>query len=290
MSFLIFLPGLSAFGQGLNKLTVYAFRSSAPLDYATPRQLAFSLVKSFRNRRNPNAESSHFLGHLSVQIQCRATGLSPSFNALASISGGENDFATVMRSLSRGGGLDPVLATYKDGHFEDETVARNDIVQNAKRGGLRSLEFLISDEACLRAKSFHLEFKSKNYAKNFGLLLNPRKREGAGCSSYVMSVLEVAGMMTFDFRKNWVQTLRVPKAYFSGSSDLRPVRFAKTLGGLMAAPWATPQTPHIEIQYWEPTLIYSWIQKHSSAGQTQPGLRFYAQEASTPTEPIFVLP
>ena len=54
---------------------------------------------------------------------------------------------------------------------------------------------------------FH-EYRDRGYAQNYGLPLRPRYGEGAGCSAFAVSFLDVAGLLASDLHHRLVEDSR----------------------------------------------------------------------------------
>ncbi|GEM_PF-3689619 len=129
------------------------------------------------------------LGHSIVAWQCGAAQGVTSFT-------GEDDGQALKMILS-GWGVVPVLSTFEDGHLYTEAGfnPRHDRAMRSGKGVVTAVE--VSRARCEGLRDALRRFLTHPDvpARNFGLLLDPARFEGAGCLSFAWFISGAAGVI-----------------------------------------------------------------------------------------------
>jgi len=243
----------------LNQLTIYVIPSKVKYDWSSPRTLYKSFIKNYK--RNLFTKKGYLLGHAFIALR------SPRL---------EEEIVTGMRSADRNEqknmllkahyGL-AVLGADMAGKMEQSDDLEKMIGKYSRKGRLAFMDFLVSDEAMDRMIRYLQSYKSYfneegRHGARYGGAFWPRyKGEGAGCSAFAVSFLDLAGLLTEEFEE-WLVSIDIPMELIGGPYNhdnevrLKDIRRAHA--------WANPDSvkrnnyEHIEI--FDPFLMYEWIE------------------------------
>ncbi len=88
--------------------------------------------------------------------------------------------------------------------------------------------------------------------------------EGATDTSFVVSTLEVAGLLVADQRQNWERFLYLPKNH-SGQPISDDYVFVFSL---MSGSWGKSTDDSIVLHFWDPELMAKWIDQQIATKKT----------------------
>lgn len=286
---LVFFCCSTTFG---NELTLYFFPSPYKMNWDSPKSLAKSVLN---NTFLPSKFLlRHAIGHVSTEVRCD--------DGFYHLSGMTTKDKTEDRKLLLKDkvGLGVVFYPMK-GALQTEREVKLDLDDRYRKGRMNWITHKISRSTCLRLKEYIQVYEKENIADVYGLVFNPRKKEGAGCSAFGMSMLEVAGLMTKEYRSEFSHRLFVNKNLDGFSYGKKNVSFFKVLAGMKGARrWAVDKFTGRELYFWRPNLMYDWVNSKIKAiknrklndykiiyrGKTQ-GLLLDAASMPTPQGPIF---
>jgi hypothetical protein len=255
------------------ELTLYFYPSPWGMDWSSPQKLANCVL---RNQFNFHGRS---IGHVHVELK-RPKNVCQDFPEHL-ITGMSQKNKTEERKLLL---IDQIglgiLFHDLQGTLEDHEESFQDILKRYKIGSLSFLNFLISKESFIQVHRYIEEYKKLQCDEHYGLANRPLYQEGAGCTAFAASTLEVAGILLDEFKTNWTQNLLIPKKLIGGyykndeyfgenskrglkisqlsqdSSYNQKVSFFEIL--LKKNSWAKPHEPHREIFFWDPDLMHAW--------------------------------
>lgn len=243
---------------GQNELTIYVIPSTVKYDWSSPHTLYKSYVKNCI--RNLFKKESYLLGHAFVELR----------SPLAS-----GRIFTGMRSASKKEQKDLVLKQHyglsilgadTEGKFETDIDLEQKVNKFSRKGQLAFMTFYISDEAAERMIRFFQSYKAGidsngSHGVRYGGAFWPRyKGEGAGCSAFAVSFLDLAGILEDEFDK-WLVEIDIPMELIGGPyNHYNEVRLSDIK---KHESWCvnndTLDYEHFEI--YDPTLMYDWIQE-----------------------------
>jgi hypothetical protein len=196
-------------------------------------------------------------------------------------------------------GLGILFHTF-EGRLQQEREIENDLEARFKNGKVSWITFKIRELTCLRLAQYYDEYRGNEYDRYYGLPLRPLYREGAGCSAFGASFLEVAGLLEPEFRDHWTREVRVPLELIGDPSSGKEVGLMTLLFGDRAKRWAESNEPHKSVFFWDPDLMHRWVVAKWHLEQRSPsteylrerrgkalGLVVDRREVSTPTGPIW---
>lgn len=315
MTSMIAMMALAPVDSFADELTLYAIAPRSRIDWesgpafmATDGLLA-ALFGKFKGE-------THNVGHASVELNCEGSdGLPPrQFNAgmtTQSNDGAERELLFVKKA-----GLG-VLLEGTPGRVETTEELRADIMPRLEAGDRTSfIKFKIRPETCRRLAAYYDEFMARGYDKHYGYPSRPREGQGAACTSFAYSFVDVAGLMVDEFEKNWTRNYRIPldvigrytaEKVFTDPEDLRKATKVSAFVVLnQAGPgqrWACDDEPGFNYTARDVQFVYDWIQDIAS-GKTKSahydfkplrigkavGIYADVSAQATPNEPLFLPP
>lgn len=294
---------LSATVYAENSLTLQIIPPKPKLKWKTPRKLLLSTLKATALARG------HSIGHVTVHVKCEAPGpwAEPiDFMAGMTMADSSEERDLLLKKKVGAG----IMFHWFKGHHEDTEEIKKDIPRYVKqRNRFATVRFQINHETCLRLHQYWQEYSERDIGRYYGLDNKPRHGEGAGCTAYATSYVDVAGLLTPELKSAWSRYYRVPSALI-GTED-RKVSILKYLTSKKARRWATADEPHREIFFYDTQPMWSWMkkiwdnrdnlpenysvdvemQKKYSRGKRKKkimALMIDRREASTPNGPIWI--
>jgi len=238
-----------------NWLNLYLFPSPSTYNWNSPGSLTRSVVK---NTIIPTKYLyRHALGHVSVEVICEKTSFSDSFYQLTGMTMAENSEDSDL-ILKKKIGLGVMFYPMK-GRLQTDEEVYTDMQDRLGSKKLNWLKFKINNLACMRIKRYLEIYQNENLDRTYGLVFNPRKREGAGCSAFAISFLELAGLMRDEFKLRWSRRFFANHNLNGYNGGIDEISILKLMFGKNSKKWGTDSRDGKEIFFWEPNLIYKWI-------------------------------
>lgn len=284
--FVLTLFGLEARGD---QLVLFNIPSPRGINWHSPHTLLKSVIK------NHNSGASHEIGHVFVGVYCSDTGMTGEPDVLTGMTSASDNSEELLRE--RGYGLGILFHNF-EGRLNSAEEARQDIWLGLRTGRLSYLAFDISRSTCQRLVEYEMEYRQRGYDRNYGLPNRPLYGEGAGCSAYGVSFLDIAGVESGIFSGQWTRSLRAPYDLVGGpmTGNFVPV------GDIFVNPllrWATAEEPHFPINFWEPDLMHAYVLRVARGDYALPfkgvieiwgrayGVRMDVTHIPTPSAPFF---
>lgn len=231
------------------EIYMHVIPSPYGFNWQTPKKLFFSL------RNYLSLKYNHKIGHAFVELRengevTAATGMT-----------GETNYQVIYDLISKKIGLDFLTQIFR-GRLEAYDFVMKDINKHRKLKKIGSISFELTKEQFEDCKK-HLEtFCEQGYYKSYGLTLNPHSDMGASCTSFATSFLKVAGILSQEHEKKWKRKIRIPAYAFK--SENKKIGLIKLIYLLMKTP-NTKKNKQIEIEFWDPDLMYHWIQEQTTS-------------------------
>jgi hypothetical protein len=239
---LILLP-LQVLANSENFLSLYFIPSPHGIDWTTPSTLAWTAIK------NRLSMKSRFMGHVFVELQCGED------QQLTGMRGKNFDYVNQLFINNRGLGI---LYHSFDGTLEEKEESQQEIKELSEEGErINFVRFKLNQHQCLRAKTYLKEYREKNVGRYYGLANRPLHAEGAGCSAFGASFIEVTGLMNQDMKDAWSHTINIPLEFAGPPLKDEGVNFFKLV--FNASRWADLKEPHKQLMFWSPDLMFSWV-------------------------------
>lgn len=270
-----------------DELTLFAIPSPKGLNWSSPSSLARTTANNFLV---PDLHwSSYGLGHSAVSLQC--AGRPQRFAGLRA-GPQTGNFDLLMKNKI---GLGILFHVYP-GRLQSETELAQDLRARARSGRMSWLKFQISAKTCERLETYLREYIQLGLELRYGVHLKPRRREGGGNTSFAVSFLELAGVLSPEMRNAWERVVRVNDELIGRSRA--PVGLTAIL---LTRAWSDVSKPHRMLAFYDPDLMFdsivtSWKLHHkngSPSGLTLEkngravGLVIDSRQVPTPTDPIW---
>lgn len=276
------------------------------MNWGSPREiLRSSLWGSLLNGALP-------IGHVSVEVACglREGEILPanpdaSNYVLSSATPDLKRDPTVKLLLQRKIGLSLMESSWA-GAVETPAQVKGSFAivrNNPKR--FSAVTFLIPEASCRRLITYFREYAAAAPNLYYGNSPRPRRKEGAGCTSFAVSFLELAGLLTEEFRREWAVVVRVPLRLMAGYAGTKKISIWEVLRSPYAREWARASEPHMELETFDPYYMHQWVRGLVASPQALrelggelnlnlphgikgiPAIRIDRRHVPTPTEPIF---
>jgi len=231
-----------------NKLTLYFIPSPRPLDWSSPTSLARTILK------NQIIRKSRFMGHVNVKLEHEGKEI---FTGMAA-----KDIDSARGLLIRKKiGLGIIYHSFV-GRLEskEELDLELDEYLNTGNSRINFIQFEISDSMAKRVKEYLTQFKERGLDRYYGLVNSPLHGEGAGCSAFGASFMILMDILDEDMQKSWSNKVLVPLKLTGAPVTENKVSFFKLL--LRKFNWANESEDHKELFFWDPDLMWAWVQRH----------------------------
>lgn len=249
---------LAAIGQ--DELTIYVIPSKVKYDWSSPRMLMKSYIRNVK--RNLIGKNSYILGHAFLQLRT------------------DDDPDGIMTGMRASSHKEPremvlkehyglaILGADMTGELESKKELREKIEHLSRKGRLAFMTIRINQEATGRMTEFFNAYKSGTEKEGspgarYGGAFWPRYRhEGAGCSAFVVSFLDVAGLLEEQFDR-WLVKIDIPMELIGGPYnngkhvDTRDIKKYDHWAGHNS----TEKDPYEHFEIYDPTLMFEWIQE-----------------------------
>jgi len=238
--------------EGEQNLTLYFIPSPFGINWTSPKKLFRSVAANYFSFL------PFFMGHVALEVSC------------SDLENKQQHFFTGMtyknmepisKLLFDQAGLGVMFEKWP-GEEEDLSSYQGIIEQLKKPGqkqGITFASFKISKDSCSRLVNYHREFKEHNIGRYYTLYGRPLYGEGAGCSAYGISFLEVAGLLNQEMVKAWSYTINLPKsligAPFFPENKVPIWKFFTEKG----SQWGNSSPDNIPLFFWEPDKMHSWV-------------------------------
>ncbi|MBL7717129.1 MAG: hypothetical protein JNL01_16820 [Bdellovibrionales bacterium] len=236
-----------------NRLNFYFFPSPYGTDWSSPGRLALSALK---NRFSLLPRPLHPLGHVNIE------GVN---------SAGERQFLTGMVTENTSDQLHLILRKHYGlgiffhnfpGLLEHPDEVEAQFEKRFRTDKISVLSLKVSDSVLKRACNYLSAYVDELGYHSYGLHNRPLHLEGAGCSAFAASFLEITGLDHTEFRQNWSHKIRIHNDHLGGGHALdghKKVPFLKLIR--QARRWAMETEPHRELSFWSPDHMHQWLVK-----------------------------
>jgi hypothetical protein len=244
-------------------ITFFVIRPPANLNWNNPSSIAWSAVRASLN------SSFHPIGHITANVECvTPQGEDVSFwTGMTSSTNNPTDME-LLREKKLGFGI-----FYYD--FKGHLETKEEIIEDLEKarheiGRFFSLRFLINPEHCLRMRDYYQQFQNKGVDAFYGLNHRPRYKEGAGCTAYAMSFLDVAGVFSQSLQNAWGKTILIPEELIG--SESKPVPMLDLLYSTHASRWAQEDEDHRRLAFFDTQFMAEWATQFKGASRLPAGI------------------
>jgi len=270
------LSGVAAQPEGKSgasssgELTIYLIPSRVTYNWSSPHALYCSLIRNYV--RNIIKKDCYLLGHAFMQLESPADSLV---------------IMTGMRSTCRDQqkqmlfednyGL-AILGTGLEGKLQTREELECQIEKYSKKGKLAFIRFLINEKAALKMEEFYSSYKSRldsiGNSSCYGGAFWPRYYgEGSGCSAFVISFLDIAGILREEF-DIWRVDIDIPLDLIGGPYN--PGQEVTLKDVKKRRQWAdnSALAPMNYEPFWifDPTIMSKWVKEAYKSPESVEGL------------------
>jgi len=249
MKILLLFIILSNFNFGFSQNTLTLFNTPSPLvlDWTTPTSLAKDAAKNYLAAKIlPFIYHRRYIGHVNVELICEEKRL---FTGMTAIK------MNALKELWNGRGFGILYHSF-EGKLEDESTW-NEIQTLLDRKISNFVQFDISQKTCQKLTTYFQEYKKYNIEDHYGLVHRPLYGEGAGCSAFAISFLEVAGLMKEEYKDKWSNIVNVPLIYSGAPLTKKKISLFSLFTQNIS--WAKEPEGLKTLLYWSPDLIHQWV-------------------------------
>lgn len=242
----------------VHELTVFVVPSLYELDWSSPSTLFVTTFKSISIamfRKN-----AYSIGHMFIEL---STPLLDSvvLTSIRSSRGPEKRKLVLNEKIGLG-----ILGAYLTGQMETRKELTKRIVHFSSEKKLTFIKFRLSETSAERVVDYIRKFTSKGEnghapCEFYGGAFWPRfENEGAGCTSFGVAAMEVAGL---DINHpEWMVSVNIPMALVGGEYNSHNKVSRKSI--CKARYWHSgdgiENVDYIFFSIYDPSLIYNWIQ------------------------------
>ncbi len=242
--FLFLLLTSNSLWSKTQELTLYFIPSPLGMDWSSPVNLTFSAVKNIIQFK------PRFMGHVFVELKCGET------HELTGMTSKTFDYMNQL--IIEGKGLGILYHSF-EGRLEDKNLVQAELKTYLKSGHTNFGRFLLNEKQCQRVTRYLQEYRKNNIGRHYGLANRPRYGEGAGCTAFGVSFLDVLGLLDQDMKESWSQTINVPLEFSGPPVNQRSVNLLSVL--MNAHAWAPENTPHKKLTFWDPDKMHQWVKQ-----------------------------
>jgi len=239
-------------------LTVYVMKSIVPLHWESPSSIYKSVRKGYIKKILHHHQ--YTLGHMAVRLESPEIE-KQGYSGMVSVSQKEK-----LRLLLKDKIGLAILGTPMQGKIASQEETIEKITLYEKLGKIAFIRFLISREAAHKISLFLEGFERSSGGALppsawYGGAFWPRYHgEGAGCTAYVMAMLDVAGLLA-DEHSNWLISVPLPMelvgGVYNGNKKVHARQVLKTTSwGAISGDTANRSIP---FRIFDNNPAYDWI-------------------------------
>lgn len=241
-----------------NQLTLFAIPSPRPaeLSWDSPGKLVRRVL--FNQVGNMTGVGFHrTLGHAGVRIECDSASPADAYFQGSMTNVDSAQFNALLTEDRIGLGM---LFDNVDGEIESAEVLEETLEERYRNGRVSFLRIGISAETCAGLMDYVRTYEAENVQANYGLAARPLNREGAGCSAFSMSFLDLANLIEPRYYDEWSFQVRAPADLVGGTQNPDNEVSLWRLFWL-TRDWAEPDEEGFDVFGWDPTLMFHSIRE-----------------------------
>lgn len=231
-------------------VTLFFIPSPFGINWESPKKLLSSMILNYFSYR------PHFMGHVAIQVSCTdLANIKHNF-----ITGMSSETLNVIKPVFfEHAGMGIVFEKHP-GRIDDAVKSEQELIYRLKNPGATSgvnyLHVKINQAACTRIIKYYSEYTEHNIKRYYTLYSRPLYGEGAGCSAFGASFLELIGVMNQELQNAWSYTIHIPNNLIG-----KPISDNKAYiwDLLKAKTWGEPGIDSMELFFWEPDKMYHWV-------------------------------
>ena len=285
------------------ELTVYAMCPPRSMDWSSPRSLLFATAGNKLTFHHKNHK--HSIGHVFIELKHGDERM-----LTGSVPTGDSNALNKQLLLKEGAGLG-ILFADMPGRLEETAGLDSELPDRYASGRIAFITFKLSQATYDRVKTFISEYQKRGYDKIYNGLNVPRRGLGAGCGTFGMACLDVAGLLHPTWQKIWYRHIDIAQRLIGGRFNKGTKVSVTDL--LLAGRWNRDGEPTRRLDLCDPDFVYQWVNTvhdnlmfkrvHNATDglgqapdhkvspekrQKAKGLVYDCTHVKTPTEPIFL--
>jgi hypothetical protein len=230
------------------ELTMYVLPAPKGIQWTSPHTVLSSYVKNMMTKNT--AGKRHDMGHVIVELKngnsYALIGMSPA-----------GKYTLSWKVLFCGYGFGGFYYGFK-GEMTNAAVNLPEIERRIKNGTVAYIKMKLSSAVFDRVWKYATEYEQYGYNKIYNGTNRPRYGEGAGCSAFGVSFLEVAGLPIEKMAADWIVSVPIQERFIGGPPG--GGRYVNMLGLFFTNKWADSSNKNFRMaSYYEPTVMYNWI-------------------------------
>ena len=236
-----------------DSLTLQIIPPKPKLSWKNPRKLLISTLKATAFAKG------HSIGHVTVHVKCDALfEHEEPINFMAGMTQADSkEQSRVLLKDKKGMGV--IFHWFKGYHETTEDIKKDIPRYLEQRNRFATIRFKINHTSCLKLHRYWKEYEEKGVGANYGLENRPRYGEGAGCTAYATSYVELAGLLNPTLKSAWSRFHRVPMDLIGNPE--KKVSLLKVLIHQKSSRWAKENEVHKKIFFYDTQPMWSWMEK-----------------------------
>ncbi len=245
-----------------NEFSLLIYTAPNKLDWSSPGKLTrstlantlFSKIGIVEDGEYKEVSYPHAISHVNIKLHCE--GEDPIYTGM---TGTQSNGEYLQKLLFEGSSLETMVENTPGRLFTNEEVTK---YLKAMRtwGKMHEARFLINNKTCVRLKNYLNEYQQLDQDKVYGGLASvPWKFQGAGCSAFGVGFLKAAGLYDPYFDQVWKRKLRIPERYITNEESFAERGFWSFALWRYNGKWAKGAEPSLDIEFWDPQLMFDWI-------------------------------
>lgn len=236
-----------------NSITLFIIKPPREISWKSPSTITWTAFKS------RVSSDFHSIGHAMIHLQCDATPTSTPVNEVTGATDIEHSMDKDLL-FKQGIGMGVFFYDYPGTLNSEKFVWREVFQASEMYQRLATLKALLNPLSCQRAAQYLREYKESGVFKHFGLSFTPRKKEGAGCTSFAASFFDVVGLLTDEIKKAWTLHVNVQEKLIGRPLINQYIESDDLLFSSEAKHWAYPNEKSRSLLVYDTQFLYSWIQ------------------------------
>ncbi len=271
-------------------MTLYFIPSPLGLNWETPTALARDILKNklaiYDNR---------FMGHVNIELEYTNDD-GEHVHIHTGMTGATEQAPKLLLKDKIGLGI--VFHSFP-GRLESKEELAPEYKKRFKKGNkaINFAKFKVNHKTAKRIEEYIADYTIHDIHNYYGLVNSPLHGEGAGCSAFGASFMDVAGLLEEEHKQHWTNCVKVPHKLLGNPVLENKVSFLGLAMGQHS--WATDDEDHHEIFFWDPDLMHKWVEMklneyHPDSSEfslevrgNATGIVYDVTHVETPTGPIF---
>ncbi|MNJ96803.1 hypothetical protein D3C87_145360 [compost metagenome] len=243
-----------------DELELIFYRAPKPLNWTSPGVLVRGALDNMKHKVS-GEDYPHSISHVNIKLQCgQEEALYRGMTSDKSNASYAWDFFLKRISMD-------VLMINVPGRFYTKKEILHWLPRLKRKGYVRSLKIAINPEQCARAKGYLSLYEKLRLQKIYGgLRSDPLRGEGAGCSAFAVSFLQVLGLFPEEIDQAWRRELKISEELITTSSRKATIGVLG-FGQGKNRPWVRSRERYVTLSFWDPELMFKWAGDMARSGR-----------------------